>query len=78
MPSKAARVAPLPDGLAPLLTQPQLQTYYNVSDWTVLQWIDAGMPVEPMSVTGEKKQRRFDLDAVKSWHAEREQLAATA
>jgi hypothetical protein len=52
MPSKAARVAPLPDGLAPLLTQPQLQTYYNVSDWTVLRWIEAGMPVEPMAVTG--------------------------
>lgn len=78
MPSKAARVAPLPSGLAPLLTQPQLQTYYNVSDWTVLQWIEAGMPVEPMTVTGEKKQRRFDLAAVKRWHAERVQLAATA
>lgn len=70
MPKKADQAASLPDGLAPLLTQRQLQTYYNVSDWTVLQWIDAGMPVEPMKpATGRKKQRRFDLAAVKAWMA---------
>jgi hypothetical protein len=34
------------------------------------------MPVEPMAVTGEKAQRRFDLARVQAWHAE--QLPATA
>lgn len=79
MPTKAERRVPLPAGLVPLLSQPELETYYGVSDWTVLQWIKAGMPVEPMTTTGTKKeQRRFDLDAVKAWHASRDQLVATA
>jgi phage terminase Nu1 subunit (DNA packaging protein) len=77
MPTKADRRAPLPAGLVPLLSQQQLETYYDVSDWTVLQWIKAGMPVEPMkNATGEKAQRRFDLARVQAWHAE--QLPATA
>jgi phage terminase Nu1 subunit (DNA packaging protein) len=78
MPKKAERVTPLPDGLSPLLTQKQVETYYGVSDWTVLRWIEDGMPVEPMTTTGQQRaQRRFDLAAVKAWHAARE-LAATA
>lgn len=78
MPRKSDRRAPLPDGLLPLVDMKQLQTYYDVSDWTVLQWIDAGMPVEPMWTTGSRKvARRFDLNKVRAWHAE-QQLAATA
>lgn len=77
MPTKAERRAPLPAGLVPLLSQRELETYYGVSDWTVLRWIEAGMPVEPMATAGSKAVRRFDLDRVKAWHAERE-LAATA
>lgn len=65
MPTKADRAAPLPAGLIPLLTQKQLETYYGVSDWTVLQWIKDGMPVEPFGARG----RRFDLDKVRAWHA---------
>lgn len=71
MPKKADRVAPLPAGLVPLLTQKQLETHYGVSDWTVLQWIEAGMPTEPFAGRG----RRFDLEKVRSWHAEQSQLA---
>lgn len=80
MPTKAERVAPLPAGLLPLLSQPQLETYYGVSDWTVLQWIDAGMPVERLRTKNSRQEtRRFDLNEVKAWHAERaELLAATA
>jgi hypothetical protein len=71
------RSAPLPPGVVPLLTMPQLQAYYGVSDWTVLRWIDAGMPVEPMTsprraAAGEppkKVHRRFDLSKVQAWHA---------
>lgn len=77
MPTKAERRAPLPAGLVPLLSQKQLETYYGVSEWTVLRWIEAGCPVEPMKTTGEKAVRKFDLDRVKAWHAERE-LAASA
>jgi phage terminase Nu1 subunit (DNA packaging protein) len=79
MPTKSDRRVPLPAGLLPLLTQPELETYYQVSDWTVLRWIEDGMPVERLRTTGQKKQvRRFDLHAVKAWMAERDQLAATA
>lgn len=74
MPTKADRATPLPAGLIPLLTQKQLETYYGVSDWIVLQWIEKGLPVEPFGARG----RRFDLDAVKKWMAESEQFAATA
>jgi phage terminase Nu1 subunit (DNA packaging protein) len=75
MPNKAERRVPLPAGLLPLLSQKELETYYGVSDFTVLQWIKAGMPVEPFGARG----RRFDLTAVKAWMAEHEQeLAATA
>jgi hypothetical protein len=84
MPTKAARRVPLPAGLVPLLSQPELETYYGVSDWTVLRWIEAGMPVEPVRpaktpAPGEKPERqvrRFDLARVQAWHAE--QLPATA
>lgn len=65
MPTKADRLTPLPAGLAPLLTQKQLETYYGVSDWTVRQWIEAGMPREPFGGRGF----RFDLDKVRAWHA---------
>ncbi|WP_069630839.1 hypothetical protein [Streptomyces niveus] len=79
MPKKTDRVTPLPAGLIPLLTMRQLETYYGVSDWTVLQWIEAGMPVELLRTAGAKNaQRRFDLDAVKRWHADNSALAATA
>lgn len=76
MPKKSdRRVGALPAGLLPLLSQKELETYYGVSDWTVLQWIRAGMPVEPFGARG----RRFDLSEVKAWMAEHEQeLVATA
>lgn len=74
MPRKSERRVPLPAGLVPLLTQKQLETVYGVSDWTVLQWIDAGMPEEPFAGRG----RRFDLSKVRAWHAEQSELAATA
>lgn len=67
------RVAALPAGLIPLLDQRALETYYGVSSWTVLKWIAQGMPEEPF----EGRERRFDLDKVKGWHAE-QQLAASA
>lgn len=66
MPKKADRVTPLPAGLLPLLSQPQLETRYGVSDWTVTQWVKAGMPVEPFAAGG----RRFDLPKVVAWMAE--------
>lgn len=77
---KAEDSAPvaLPSGLVPLLKQRELEAYYGVSNWTVNEWIKAGMPIEPVSTEGRKRQRRFDLAAVKAWHAERVQLAATA
>lgn len=79
MPKKAERVTPLPAGLVPLLTQRQLETYYGVSDWLVIQWIKAGMPVKYVKTpTATYKKRRFDLSAVESWHADQDQLAATA
>lgn len=74
MPKKAERVTPLPAGLLPLLSQPQLETRYGVSDWTVLQWIKQGMPVEPYA----GKQKRFDLPKVEAWMAERSELLANA
>ena len=82
MPTKAERRVSLPAGLVPLLTQQALETYYDVSESTVLQWIEAGMPVEPMksatvaSDTPQRRHRRFDLDAVKAWHAEHMPTAA--
>lgn len=73
---KSDRRVPLPAGLLPLLTQGQLETYYDVSDWTVQKWIEAGMPVERLQNTGQKKEiRRFDLAEVKAWMAEQDQLA---
>ncbi|MET9479900.1 hypothetical protein [Streptomyces sp. NPDC006638] len=76
-PRKADRRVALPTGLVPLLTQPQLETYYNVSDWTVLKWIKAGMPVEYLKTTSLRHRiRRFDLAAVKRWHAESDPLAS--
>lgn len=84
MPTKVDRRVPLPAGLVPLLSQPELETFYNVSDWTVLQWIKNGMPVEPMRPARavepggrpERQVRRFDLAKVQAWHAE--QLPASA
>ncbi|MFD5031656.1 hypothetical protein ACFVWX_13660 [Streptomyces sp. NPDC058220] len=70
MPKKAERVTPLPAGLLPLLSQSQLETYYGVSDWTVLRWVEAGMPVERIRTEGARyEKRRFDLTEVKRWHA---------
>lgn len=74
MPKKSDRVTPLPAGLVPLLTQKQIETYYGVSDWQILQWIKAGMPTEPFAGRG----RRFDLAKCEAWHAEAAQFAATA
>lgn len=68
MPTKAERVTELPAGLIPLLTMPQLETLYGVSDWQVLKWIREGMPVEPFA----GRQRRFDRDRVRAWMAERD------
>lgn len=84
MPTKADRRVDLPAGLVPLLTQPELETYYAVSDWTVLRWIEAGMPVEPMKPAStsrpgdkpERQQRRFNLNVVKAWHAEQLPVSA--
>jgi hypothetical protein len=84
MPTKAERRVPLPAGLVPLLSQPELETYYGVSDWTVLQWIKNGMPVEPVRpakepAPGERPERivrKFNLAKVEAWHAE--QLPASA
>lgn len=73
-----AATTTLPAGLLPLLNQRQLEAYYGVSNWTVNEWIKAGMPVAPVHTPGRKRQRRFDLAAVQRWHAERVQLAATA
>ncbi|UWE08581.1 hypothetical protein [Actinacidiphila bryophytorum] len=74
----ASRRHTLPAGLVPLLSQPELETYYGVSDWTVLQWIENGMPVEPVRparpvAPGEKPERtvrKFDLAKVQAWHAQ--------
>lgn len=74
MPTKADRATPLPDGLVPLLTQKQIETYYGVSDWQILQWIKAGMPQVPFAGRG----RRFNLADCEAWHAENAQLAASA
>ena len=79
MPRKSDRRVPLPAGLLPLLTQPQLETYYDVSESTVMKWIEAGMPVERLQNAGQRKEfRRFDLHEVKAWMAGREQLAAAS
>ncbi|QTU45602.1 hypothetical protein F3K20_12670 [Streptomyces scabiei] len=79
MPRKSDRRVPLPAGLLPLLTQGQLETYYDVSEWTVMKWIDAGMPVKRLRKTGQRKEiRRFDLNAVEAWMAEQQLLAAAS
>ncbi|SDL33930.1 hypothetical protein [Streptomyces indicus] len=77
MPKKTDRVTTLPGGLVPLLTQREIETYYGVSDWQILQWIKAGMPTEPFAGRG----RRFCLEKCERWHAEQTaqtELAATA
>ncbi|MFD5697515.1 hypothetical protein [Streptomyces lasiicapitis] len=73
MPKKSDRRVALPAGLVPLLTQREIETYYGVSDWQILQWIKAGMPVEPFAGRG----RRFSLAKCEAWHAEQDELAAT-
>ncbi|MEU2180272.1 helix-turn-helix transcriptional regulator [Streptomyces thermolilacinus] len=65
MPKIADRVTELPEGRRPLWTMRQIETYYGVSDWTVYQWIKAGMPTVPFP----GRQRRFDIDAVQAWMA---------
>lgn len=65
MPKKSERLTALPAGLVPLLSQREIETYYGVSDWQVLQWIKQGMPVAPFA----GRQRRFDIDAVRGWMA---------
>lgn len=77
MPKKSDRIVPLPAGLVPLLSQPQLETYYGVSDWTVMKWVKAGMPVKRLRTEGSTQEtRRFDLTEVERWHAEQELLVA--
>lgn len=79
MPKKSDRRVPLPAGLLPLLTQPELETYYQVSDWTVLKWIEAGMPVQRLKTTGQTKEvRRFDLPEVQAWMTEQQELATAS
>ncbi|MFB8772157.1 hypothetical protein [Streptomyces broussonetiae] len=79
MPKKSDRRVALPAGLIPLLTQPELETYYGVSDFTVRQWIKDGMPVEPMRTSGtERVHRRFDLTSVKAWMAQRDERLVSA
>lgn len=68
MPKKSERFTTLPAGLLPLLSQPQLETYYGVSDWTVLQWIEKGLPSRPFP----GRQKRFDLVEVEAWMAEQD------
>lgn len=65
MPKKSDRLTALPAGLVPLLSQREIETYYGVSDWQILQWIKQGMPVAPFA----GRQRRFDIDAVREWMA---------
>ncbi|WP_405391114.1 terminase small subunit [Streptomyces sp. NBC_01102] len=65
MPKKSDRLTALPAGLLPLLSQPQLETYYGVSDWQITKWIGQGMPVTPFA----GRQRRFDLVEVAEWMA---------
>ncbi|MFI8104749.1 hypothetical protein [Streptomyces sp. NPDC086023] len=59
-------------GVTPLLTTAQLQARYGVSNWTVNEWVKAGCPVEPTAMRG----RRFDLEAVRRWMADRQPAAA--
>lgn len=61
-----------PVGVTPLLTTAQLQARYGVSNWTVNEWVKDGCPVEPTAFRG----RRFDLDAVRAWMADRQLAAA--
>lgn len=68
MPKKSERLTALPAGLVPLLTMREIETYYGVSDWQVLQWIKAGMPVAPFP----GRQRRFDLAEVQAWMTEQD------
>lgn len=65
MPKKSERLTALPAGLVPLLSQREIETYYGVSDWQILQWIKQGMPVAPFA----GRQRRFDITEVREWQA---------
>ncbi|WP_406735390.1 hypothetical protein OG508_28270 [Streptomyces sp. NBC_01108] len=65
MPKKSDRLTVLPAGLLPLLSQPQLETRYGVSDWQITKWIKQGMPVKPFA----GRQKRFDLAEVEAWMA---------
>lgn len=65
MPKKSERLTALPAGLVPLLSQREIETYYGVSDWQILQWIKQGMPVAPFA----GRQRRFDITEVREWMA---------
>ncbi|MEE1774498.1 hypothetical protein PUR34_41585 [Streptomyces sp. JV185] len=66
MPKKSDRLAALPAGLVPLLSKPQLETYYGVSGWQVDKWMGMGMPFRPFA----GRQTRFDLADVEAWMAE--------
>ncbi|MFE3488340.1 helix-turn-helix transcriptional regulator [Streptomyces griseus] len=68
MPKKSERLTALPAGLVPLLTMREMETYYGVSDWQVLQWIKQGMPTVPFP----GRQRRFDINEVRAWMAEQD------
>ncbi|MEU5838819.1 helix-turn-helix domain-containing protein [Streptomyces diacarni] len=61
-------------GLSPLLKLAELQAYYGVSNWTVYKWIREGCPTEPLP----GKDRRFDLERVRAWVAERNATGADA
>ncbi|WP_055696547.1 hypothetical protein [Streptomyces silaceus] len=74
MPKKSDRIVDLPAGLVPLLSQKELETYYGVSDWQVLRWIEAGMPTEPFAGRG----RRFSLAKCEAWHAKQDEFTPSA
>lgn len=66
MRKKSDREVPLPNGLVPLLSQRELETYYGISDWTANKWVRDGCPVERLP----GGSRRFNLTDVIDWLAE--------
>lgn len=54
-----------------LLTVKELTTVLKVSEKTVYNWVDKGMPIIKLGGLN-----RFDVDEVLSWHAEQQQKKA--
>lgn len=59
---------------APLLKRSELQEHYNISRWTVGQWLKNGCPARLLP----SGHRRFDLAEVEAWLDEQEPNAASA